>query len=60
MRTEEKEFSPQVRDRVWSSIAERLTQDIARGQHPAGSRLPTEHALAAQFGANRHTVRRAL
>jgi GntR family phosphonate transport system transcriptional regulator len=60
MRTEEREESSHERESVWSSIAERLTQDIASGQHPAGGRLPTEHMLAQQFGANRHTVRRAL
>lgn len=60
MRTEEREESSNERESVWSSIAERLTQDIASGQHPAGARLPTEHMLAQQFGANRHTVRRAL
>ncbi|OIQ71051.1 mannosyl-D-glycerate transport/metabolism system repressor MngR [mine drainage metagenome] len=60
MRTEEREESSHERESVWSSIAERLTQDIASGQHPAGARLPTEHMLAQQFGANRHTVRRAL
>ncbi|WP_449369616.1 phosphonate metabolism transcriptional regulator PhnF [Thiomonas sp.] len=52
---------PQLeRESLWFSIAERLTQDIARGEHPPGTRLPTEHSLAQRFGANRHTVRRAL
>jgi len=60
MRTEEKDEFLTERESVWSSIAERLTQDIASGQHPPGARLPTEHMLAQQFGANRHTVRRAL
>ncbi len=48
------------RDRVWSSIAECLTRYIVSGQLPSGSRIPSEHALATQFGVNRHTVRRAL
>lgn len=60
MRTEERDEPTQERESVWASIAEQLTQDIASGQHPPGARLPTEHSLAQRFGANRHTVRRAL
>lgn len=48
------------RSSMWSQIASRLTEGIASGAHGPGSRLPTEHALADQFGVNRHTVRRAL
>ncbi len=33
---------------------------IADGTYPAGSRLPGEIEIAAQFGVNRHTVRRAI
>lgn len=28
--------------------------------YPPGQRLPSEHALAEQFGVNRHTIRRSL
>ncbi|MEM9602793.1 MAG: phosphonate metabolism transcriptional regulator PhnF [Pseudomonadota bacterium] len=45
---------------VWRAIAEALRTDIARGRYRAGDKLPTEHALAARFGVNRHTVRRAV
>ena len=45
---------------IWSSIAATLTAEIAAGQYPPAARLPTEAALAARFGVNRHTVRRAL
>ena len=45
---------------IWRSIADRLTQEIATGHYPAGEKLPTEAALAARFGVNRHTVRQAL
>lgn len=45
---------------TWNRIATQLTDGIARGMHEPGSRLPAEHALAEQFGVNRHTVRRAL
>ncbi len=63
MHTEEKNQQDPLlpeRESLWATIAEQLTQDIARGEHPPGARLPTEHRLAQQFGANRHTVRRAL
>lgn len=45
---------------VWSSIAAALRGEIADGRRPPGIRLPTEAQLAARFGVNRHTVRRAL
>ncbi|MBO9409898.1 MULTISPECIES: phosphonate metabolism transcriptional regulator PhnF [unclassified Ruegeria] len=45
---------------VWKSIALGLTTDIAEGRYNTGDRLPTEAQLAAKYGVNRHTVRRAL
>jgi GntR family phosphonate transport system transcriptional regulator len=45
---------------LWRQIAGRLQADIAAGAHKPGGRLPTEAELSAQFGVNRHTVRRAL
>jgi GntR family transcriptional regulator, phosphonate transport system regulatory protein len=45
---------------LWRRIAETLRREILEGGRPAGSRLPTEAELAARFGVNRHTVRRAL
>lgn len=45
---------------LWSSIAAALRDEIATGLRPPGQRLPTEAALSARFGVNRHTVRRAL
>lgn len=45
---------------VWREIEEALTREIADGVHPAGAKLPIERDLAAKFGVNRHTVRRAL
>lgn len=44
----------------WTRIAAELADAIGRGAYPAGERLPSEHALAAQFGVNRHTIRRSL
>ena len=37
-----------------------MRDDIARGVYPAEAALPTEHALGAQYGVSRITVRRAL
>jgi GntR family phosphonate transport system transcriptional regulator len=45
---------------LWRQIAEALEQGIAAGAQPPGDRLPTEAALSARFGVNRHTIRRAL
>ena len=45
---------------LWAAIAAALRAEIAEGARPEGDRLPTEAALAARFGVNRHTVRRAL
>lgn len=45
---------------LWRQIVARLQADIASGALQSGMRLPTEAELSAQFGVNRHTVRRAL
>lgn len=45
---------------IWQSIRDRLTEDLAAGHYAPGDKLPTEAALSARFGVNRHTVRRAL
>jgi GntR family phosphonate transport system transcriptional regulator len=45
---------------IWRSIAETLTAEISSGHYRPGDKLPTEAALAARFGVNRHTVRQAL
>lgn len=45
---------------LWRQIAATMEADIASGTKAAGDRLPTEAALTARFGVNRHTVRRAL
>ena len=48
------------RSPVWKAISDALASDIAGGQYPTGSKLPTEADLSARFGVNRHTVRHAL
>lgn len=48
------------RNALWNHIHDTLCAEISEGQYDLGDRLPTESALAARFGVNRHTVRRAL
>lgn len=48
------------KEAIWSVIAATLTAEIGSGHYLPGDRLPTEAALAARFGVNRHTVRHAL
>lgn len=48
------------RSALWKSIALSLTADVAEGRYQMGDQLPTEAQLAAKFGVNRHTVRRAI
>ncbi len=45
---------------VWQVIAATLEAEIGQGHYRPDDKLPTEAALAARFGVNRHTVRRAL
>ena len=49
-----------ARDSFWTRIAAELAEAIGNGIYPPGQRLPSEHALAEQFGVNRHTIRRSL
>ena len=45
---------------MWHQIELALTRDIQTGALPPGTRLPAEAEVAARFGVNRHTARRAL
>lgn len=45
---------------LWRQIAQRLSAGIGPGNLHPGDRLPTEAQLSAQYGVNRHTVRRAI
>lgn len=49
-----------ARSAIWKTIANSLTDDISQGRYSTGAKLPAEAQLAAKFGVNRHTVRRAL
>ncbi len=45
---------------LYRRLAEALKAEIASGQHPVGSLLPTEQELCEAHGASRYTVREAL
>jgi GntR family transcriptional regulator, phosphonate transport system regulatory protein len=45
---------------LWRRIADEVEQSIARGLFKQGDKLPGEIEIAARFGVNRHTVRRAI
>jgi GntR family phosphonate transport system transcriptional regulator len=49
-----------TRESLWVRIGAELAGAITRGAYLPGQRLPSEHTLAAQFGVNRHTIRRSL
>lgn len=49
-----------ARTPIWQTIAGAVRSDISERRYGAGDKLPTEATLAARFGVNRHTVRRAL
>ncbi|MEM0922101.1 MAG: phosphonate metabolism transcriptional regulator PhnF [Pseudomonadota bacterium] len=49
-----------IRTPLWREIEDHLRANIADGHYRPGDKLPTESALSARFGVNRHTVRRAL
>lgn len=44
----------------YARVKQHLLDGMARGDWPAGARLPSESALVAQFGLARMTVNRAL
>lgn len=45
---------------LWRQIQTVLEDEIGNGTFAPGEKLPTEQKLAARFGVNRHTIRRAL
>lgn len=45
---------------LWQHVGRTLGEEIGEGVIAPGSRLPADTDLAARFGVNRHTVRRAL
>ena len=53
-------ISASTRESFWVQIAGEISTAILRGSYAPGDRLPSESALAQQFGVNRHTIRRSL
>jgi len=47
-------------DLLYMKIVRVLQDEIVRGKHPIGARLPTESELCRRFSVSRHTVREAL
>ena len=45
---------------LWRQISHALSAGIGPGRLQPGAKLPTEAQLAAQYGVNRHTIRRAI
>jgi GntR family phosphonate transport system transcriptional regulator len=45
---------------IWRQIAEALRGDLEAGRYRPRDQLPPENDLAARFGVNRHTLRRAV
>lgn len=45
---------------LWRHVADELERAIATGNFQPGTKLPGEVDIAARFGVNRHTVRRAI
>ncbi|MGV6876213.1 phosphonate metabolism transcriptional regulator PhnF [Pseudochelatococcus sp. B33] len=45
---------------LWRQIGQSLVEDIEKGVLTTDQRLPSSEALAARFGVNRHTVRKAI
>lgn len=42
---------------MWQQVADHLRDQILNGTYPAGQPLPSEEALAAEFGVSRPTIR---
>jgi len=53
-------FPPRGRKLVYVAIADVLAARIEDGTYPPEGRLPAELDLAAEFGASRESVRRAV
>ena len=53
-------FAPFKRAPAYQVVSEKIREAILDGRIPAGKLLPTETALAAQFGVTRSTLREAI
>ena len=54
------QFRPIRASRAFEEIAAQIRAEMAEGRLRVGSRLPSERALAEQFGVSRNTLREAL
>jgi GntR family transcriptional repressor for pyruvate dehydrogenase complex len=53
-------LAPVARSRLYELLAERLVEHVQKARLAPGDRLPSERALAEQFGVSRTSVRQAL
>ena len=53
-------FTPFKRAPAYQVVSDKIREAILDGRIPAGKLLPTETALAGQFGVTRSTVREAI
>jgi DNA-binding FadR family transcriptional regulator len=53
-------FTPIRSPRAFEEIATQIRAELSEGRLKVGSRLPSERALAEQFGVSRNTLREAL
>ncbi|HUO06325.1 MAG TPA: GntR family transcriptional regulator [Candidatus Binataceae bacterium] len=53
-------FRPPQRRRIHEDVGEQLRDAILDGRFPAGSKLPSERELAAEFQINRTSIREAI
>src|SRR5215469_1033604 len=45
---------------MWQQVADHVRDQILDGTYPAGQPLPSEEALAAEFGVSRPTIREGI
>ncbi|MBI4493393.1 MAG: FadR family transcriptional regulator [Chloroflexi bacterium] len=53
-------FSSLASERLWARVAREIRHAVLDGRYQPGDRLPSEKALAEQFGVSRNVVREAL
>src|SRR6266508_2118015 len=45
---------------MWQQVADHMRDEILKGTYTAGQPLPSEEALAAEFGVSRPTIREGI
>ena len=46
--------------KLYRRVLDAITDDIAKGRYPIGTRLPAERELTERFGVSRPTIREAM